>query len=112
MDRIVRAVPIKSKAALIELAKNVEQRPHTEKKRFLEYFGDAMEEWYYQEIEGKPHIIAVVEGDKLNEGFALYPTLDDPYFNWFRDQVLELSGVDLREVPKAADSEFIFKFSA
>ena len=112
MERVVRAVPIKSKEALLELAAEVTKRPDSEKKQFLGYFGDAVEEWYYQKIEGKPYIIAIAEGERLSEGFDKYPELDDPYFNWFREQVLELSGVDLREIPKAAESELIYRLSA
>jgi hypothetical protein len=96
----------------MELARKVEERPHSEKKTFLDLFGGAIEDWYYQDIGGNPYIIAIVEGEKLEEGFGLYPTLDDPYFNWFRDEVIELCGVDLREVPTAASSEFIFRLSA
>lgn len=112
MKRVVRAVRVKSKEALYELARKIEQRPDSERQKFVAYFGDAMEEWYYQEIDGKPYVIAVVDGSALSEGFALYPTLDDPFFNWFRDEVIELCGVDLREVPKAADSEFVFRLCA
>jgi len=112
MQRIVRAVPVKSKDALRELADKVEKQPSDIKERFLQSFGNPVEDWYYQEIEGKPYIIAVIEGATLTEGFAQYPTLDDPFFNWFRDEVLELSGVDLRIVPTAAPSEHIFQFKS
>lgn len=112
MERVVRAVPVKSREALEEFAQKIAKRPQEERRQFLAHFGGAVEEWYYQEIDGKPHVIAVVEGEQLSQGFAKYPHLQDPFFNWFRDQVLELTGVDLREVPKAAASNFIFRLSA
>ena len=109
MQRIVRAVPVKSKESLTKLARASAEWPAQERQKFLSYFGDATEQWYFQEIEGKPYIIAIVEGTKLEQGFAKYPQLDDPFFNWFRDEVLEMSGVDLRQVPKAADAELIYE---
>lgn len=112
MERVVRAVPVSSREALQEFAQQIAKRPQEERQRFLEHFGGAVEEWYYQEIDGKPHVIAVVEGEQLSAGFAKYPSLQDPFFDWFREGVLELTGVDLREVPKAAPSEFIFRLSA
>jgi len=54
----------------------------------------------------------VAEGSNLEEGFSRYTDLQDPFFNWFSEQVLELSGVDLRQVPTAASSELILKLSA
>ncbi len=112
MPKVVRAVPIKSKEGLMNLAKGVANRPAKERKEFLALFGDGVEEWYYQEIDGKPYIIAVAEGTDLERGYSMYPELQDPFFEWFRAQVLELSDVDLREVPKAAPSEFVFKLSS
>ena len=109
MERIVRAVPIKSKQALQDLARQIEEWPEDEKSRFLEPFGNAAEDWFYQEIDGKPFVLAVVDGESLSEGFAEYPECQDPFFCWFHKQVLELSGVDLREVPTAAPSEFVFR---
>ncbi|WDE03403.1 hypothetical protein SG34_018625 [Thalassomonas viridans] len=111
MERVVRAVPVKSKQALQAFAAQSAEWPAAEKKQFLSYFGDAVEQWYFQEIEGKPYVIAIAEGTRLSEGYAKYPDLDDPYFNWFSEQVLALCGVDLRKIPHAAESELIYTLS-
>lgn len=111
MERIARAVPVKSKHALLKLAEDISAWPISEKEAFFNHFGPGVERWYYQEIEGKPYLIAVAEGETLSEGFNKYQDLDDPYFNWFRDQVKQISGIDLTKNPTAADSEFILELS-
>ncbi len=108
MEHIARVIPVKSKEALMKLAKAVGERPKAERDTFLSNFGpNTIERWYFQEIDGKPYILATAEGENLGEGFAKYPELDDPYFNWFCEEVLELSGVDLRQLPMAASSTLI-----
>ena len=52
MQRIVRAVPVRSKEGLIELAEGVSNWPEEERSRFLSHFGNPVEEWYFQEIDG------------------------------------------------------------
>ena len=108
MQQLARMVPVKSKEGLVELLRQANERPAEERHTFFSRFGDStVERWYYQEIDGKPYVLAVAEGEHLMDGFAQYPELDDPYFNWFRDRVFELSGVDLRAVPTAAHSELL-----
>ena len=110
MERIVRAIPVKSKEDLIQLVKDIEEYPTSEKRKLLSIFGPSVcEQWYYQDIEGKPYLLAVIDGENLARAFGTYPKLRDPYFDWFRERVIELSGVDLAKVPTAATSEFLYE---
>ena len=73
MQRIVRAIPVKSREALMAFRDAIEQRDPAEKNAFLSRFGDGVEEWYYQEIEGQAYVIAIAEGSELEAGFeAVY----------------------------------------
>ncbi len=111
MQRIVRAVPVSSPEAIEELGRAIDAWPVEQRRPWLGGFGNAVEEWYFQEIAGQPHLIAVVEGDDLSTGYDRQATLDDPFFNWFRKQVMAISGVDIREVPTAASSEHLYTLS-
>lgn len=108
MEQIARVIPVKSREALVQLAEEAKSRPEAERDAFFSLFGDGTtEHWHYQEIDGKPYVIAVATGPNLPEGFKQYPFLQDEYFDWFHQAVLEISGVDLRTNPLAAPSELI-----
>ncbi|MEM7080632.1 MAG: hypothetical protein AAF513_18590 [Pseudomonadota bacterium] len=108
MQQIARVIPIKSKEALVELAEAAMQRPRAEREAFFSLFGPGTtEHWHYQEIDGKPYVLAVASGENLMAGFDAYERLDDAYFEWFSAEVLKLAGVDLRTNPLAAPSELV-----
>lgn len=111
MQRTVRAFPVKSKQAVIDFAKGVDAWSQSEKKAFFENFGGAVENWYFQMIEGKPYVITVAEGEDLEEGYKRYAAMieTDPFASWFRDQVKMLSGFDLSETPKGPDTEHLYQ---
>ncbi|MGK7878344.1 MAG: hypothetical protein AB4426_35090 [Xenococcaceae cyanobacterium] len=114
MQRAVRAFPVKSKQAVLNFAKGVDEWPQSEKTVFFDNFVGAIETWYFQIIEGKPYVIAVVEGDDLEEGFKRYASLieTDPFASWFREQVKELTGFDLTETPKGPETELLYELHA
>ena len=41
-------------------------------KKFFSNFNNATEDWFYQEIDGKPYVICVAQGDDLEQGYANY----------------------------------------
>ena len=53
----------------------------------------------------------MIEGGDFEAGFAEYASSQQPYFLWFREQVLELTGIDMREVPGGGAAEHVFRFS-
>ncbi|MEM1081595.1 MAG: hypothetical protein AAGH65_08445 [Pseudomonadota bacterium] len=111
MTLTARAIPIASKQQLDQLIEGIRHYPDkTVRDEFINSFGGAVEHWFYQEVEGRPFLIAVIEGEDFGAGFEQYAASNQPFFLWFRQQVLDLTGVDMREVPGAATSEYVFKF--
>ena len=110
MERIARAVPVKSKQALTDFLSEYQTRiDKGDSDPLFEGFGSGSERWYYQEIEGKPYIIAVTEGDAVTAGYDQYPHTEDEFFEWFSKSIGELSGIDLRQTPTGATSELVFE---
>lgn len=113
MEEVVRAFPVKSKEAIVELAAEIDRKFTSKDKAILaEEFGLDCERWYYQEIAGKPHVIGVARGSTLELGFANWGKTKNPYATWFRAQVLEISGVDLAEKPKGPPTELLYELRA
>src|SRR5262245_42879970 len=81
MQRLARAFPVKSRAALEELGRAINRWNPLEKEQFYAQFGGpgVRESWYFQEIEGKPYVIAVVQGDNLEHGYRYLRTSDDDF---------------------------------
>jgi hypothetical protein len=53
-------------------------------------------------LQSSPHgdlVLITVEGDDPETAFRFFGAQDDPFINWFREQVLELHGIDLAAPP-------------
>ena len=110
----VRLIPVSSKAAVLCFVDAVKNYPDTQaRNEFVAMFEGAIEDWYFQEVDGRSYIIAVTQGDRvsIDSAFAKYKDLDQPFFNWFRDQILLLTGIDMREQPGGERSELLFEFA-
>lgn len=109
MQKVVRAFSVKSREALVKIAKETDVFTSEQKGVLAKNFDMTVESWYYQEIEGKPYVIGVAEGEQLDEGFESWGTSDDPFAVWFREQVKEMTGCDLSEAPKGPQKELIYE---
>lgn len=112
MDKVVRAFPITSHQDLLNFAQAAGEFSAQQKQPFFENFGDAIEDWFYQEFNGQPSVICVAQGPNLEQGFANYAKLDDEFSLWFKDQVATLTGVNVDESPKGPVSSHVFHFCA
>ena len=111
MEKVVRAFPLTSREALSKFTAGVEKYSAEDRKKFFSNFNNATEDWFYQEIDGKPYVICVAQGDDLEQGYANYDKLDDAFSLWFKAQVAELSNVDVNKTPKGPESEHVFCFT-
>ncbi len=111
MEKVVRAFPITSREALMQFSEGVEAFSSSEKEGFFSNFSDAVEDWFYQEIDGKPYVICVAQGDNLEQGYENYHKLNDPFSLWFKDQVSQLTQIDVNTTPKGPESEHVFCFN-
>jgi len=112
MEKVVRAFPITSREDLMTMAKEVEEFSPDQRKTFFDNFNDGVEDWYFQEIAGKPHVICVAMGNNLEEGYANYAKLEDPFSLWFKNKVAELTNVDVNKTPKGPEVEHVFCFNS
>jgi hypothetical protein len=109
MDKVVRAFPIRSREGLIVVRDQIEKWDPKQKAVFYAHFPSAVvEEWYVQEIAGRPYLIAVTEGDDLQRGWANMAKATDEFTVWFRQKALELSDADLSVVPRPPGAEHVF----
>jgi len=112
MERVVRAFPISSKEDLLKLAEGIDDFSPEQKRKFFDNFNDVTEDWYFQEIEGRPYVIAVAEGKRIEEGFDRYSQLNDDFSTWFKSQAKTLTGYDLDATPKGPESQHVYQFRA
>ena len=113
MTRDVRLLPVASREALLEFVEDIKNYPDTKaREEFVSLFGGAFENWYFQEIDGRCYVVAVTEGDgdAIQNAFAQYRGLDQPFFNWFNDRIDKITGISMRETPGGNSSEHVFEF--
>lgn len=113
MDRSVRVFKISNVEAAKSFVAEINDYPDpASREQFVELFNGAFENWYVQKIDGQAYLVAITEGAQsdFEAGFSQYAELDQPFFNWFRHRILEITGVDMREVPGGEESEHIFTF--
>jgi hypothetical protein len=70
------------------------------------------EEWYVQDIGGRPYLIAVTEGENLQGAWANLAKATDELSVWFREQARNLSDADLSVVPRPPGAEHVFTWTA
>jgi hypothetical protein len=111
MNMLARVFPIKSKAALVAFAKAIDEKSSAEKAAFFARFSGTVREcWFYQEIDGRPHVVSVTESSSpLEPGFDAYGKAKDPFTEWFRKEAKALTGFDLLEAPKGPPSELVYE---
>ena len=102
---------MKDKESLKQFGREIEAWSAEKKRTFFSFFVSAREAWYFQEIGGTPHIIAISEGGMLDDGFAKMAQSTDEFTVWFRSRVMELSVFDLSKSPRGPASELIFEWS-
>jgi hypothetical protein len=111
MSRLVRAFPIPSVEALEQFGREIAAWPREKKSEFFARFGKATEDWYVQEIEGRPYVIAITEGEDLERGFEKMGAATDEFTAWFRRRVGEMSSVNLGAAPKGPPSKHVYSWS-
>lgn len=107
---IVRAYPLRSRDALLEFVRELHAKPR-DTRDFYERHG-VEESWYVQDMAGGPMAIAVLatqHPDRIAQSFG---ESEVPFDVWFKQRVIEVSGVDPNVTPLGPPSEEIFDFEA
>ena len=105
-----RIYPLTSREALDEFADELRSRSR-ETHAFYEGFGVPREVWFAQETDYGPVVIGVT-ALKQPERTSEYAATDEPFATWFKQRVIEVTGVDPNVTPLGPPSEQVFDFRA
>lgn len=111
MPLIVRAFPVLrgKEEDIRKFAAEMVGPRRQEAEEFYRSFGVIRESWHYQETPHGPMVISVtdVEGE-ISAKAQAYVDSVRPFDLWFKDQVLNLTGIDPNAQPLGPPSEVIF----
>jgi hypothetical protein len=105
---VVRAYPIRSRAALDELLADLDAR-REETEAFYDRF-EVRESWFVQETDEGPIAIAVAAINDPAESARQYASARDPFSVWFKQRVTSVSGVNPNETPLGPRTELLYEF--
>ena len=112
MPLLVRAFPVHCDRAEVErFAAEMRQRSE-DARRFYSGFGVRRESWFYQETPSGALVISVTDvADPIENAAHEYAQTTEHFAMWFKNRVLQLSGVDPNEQPLGPPTEMIFDSS-
>ena len=105
-----RIYPARSREAVLEFADQLRKRSD-ETRLFYEGFGVPRESWFLQETDGGPVIIGVT-AIGAPERVQEYADTKEKFATWFKQRVVEVTGVDPNVTPLGPPSEQVFDFQA
>ncbi len=113
MSLVVRAFPVlEGKESVVRsFAKSLATDRAREAAQFYARFGVRYESWHLQETPSGLWVIAVTDVDAPTERAEQYLSSSHEFDEWFKAQVLALSGVDPTTQPLGPPTEEIFAFS-
>jgi hypothetical protein len=106
MPLVVRAYPLKSRKAVEEFIEELHSRS-SEAQAFYERMR-VHETWHYQDTPHGPIVIAVADVAEVQQAADDFQFADDPFTSWFKERVLQISGVNPNETPLGPDTELLY----
>jgi hypothetical protein len=108
----VRMYPLtRGVGPLKEFAAELQKRQSESRAFYDSYRVD--ESWFVQDVGGQPYAIAVasMRGD-IEGNLKRFAESKEPFEAWFKQRVIDLTGVDPNETPLGPPSEQVFEFRA
>jgi hypothetical protein len=106
---VVRAYPLRDRDALEEFIGELRAKGD-ETRGFYQRHG-VEEAWFLQNTPEGPIVIAVLAAEDPAGAARTYQESQEPFDVWFKQRVIEVSGVDPNETPLGPPSEQIFEFT-
>ena len=78
--------------------------------QFYRHYGISHESWHVQETKHGPWVIVVTVVDDVTAS-ERYRAASDEFHDWFKAQVLHLSGIDPNVDPRGPETNSIFSWS-
>ena len=103
-----RIYPTRSRETVIEFANELRARSN-ETRAFYEGFGVPREVWFLQDTNEEPIVIGVTalgQPERVQE----YAETTEPFAAWFKQRVIDVTGVDPNVTPLGPPSEQVFNF--
>lgn len=110
MPFVVRAFPVLEgmEESVREIARAMEGERAGQTAEFFERLGVRHESWHMQETPAGLWVIAVSDIDAPEERARQYTASQENFDAWFKDRVLELTGIDPQTQPLGPPTEQIF----
>lgn len=113
MSLLVRAFPLRgSTADLEQFISALKGARRQEAQAFYAAHGVTHESWYLQETEGGPWVIGLTQVDNVQESAPRFAHADSGFAAWFKDQVRQISGVDMGTQPLGPPTRLVYDWSA
>ncbi|HUP59234.1 MAG TPA: hypothetical protein VNA69_02315 [Thermoanaerobaculia bacterium] len=103
-----RIYPVKNREDLLRFADELRLRA-AKTRAFYESFNVPREVWYLQETERGPVVIGVTAME-APEKAKDYAETDEPFAVWFKQRVIDVTGIDPNVTPLGPPSELIYEF--
>ena len=114
MQRVVRAFPVLpgKEAAVRKFAAELSSRA-TEASATHQKFGVSHESWYLQQAPSGLVVIVVTEvtGKPVSAAASEFAAANAPFDAWFKQQVLDASGIDPAKEPLGPPTTCIYDWS-
>ena len=111
MPLLVRAFPLVSPVeGLKRFAEELSSRS-AETDAFYRKYGVTHESWHVQKTPSGSWVIGVARIENPSEAGARYAASSDKFDEWFKNRVLELTGIDLNNTPLGPATEQVFAWS-
>ncbi len=109
MNRLVRAFPLLpgKREAFHAFTEEVRRRS-AETAQFYYSYGIVRESWHLQATPAGDLVIVCTDIKDLEPAAAAYAAADGPFDTWFKEQVLDLCGMDLNNQPMGPECCTVF----
>lgn len=112
MSLLVRAFPLNASVAALEQFTAALKGPrHAEARAFYDAHGVAHESWYLQQTDNGPWVIGVTQVENVPENAPRFAGAKDEFSSWFKQQILELTGVDTSAEPLGPPTTLVYSCS-
>jgi len=109
MDRLVRAFPLLpgKREAFHAFTEEVRRRS-LETAQFYNCYGIVRESWHLQQTAAGDLIICCTDIEELRPAASAYAAAQGPFDTWFKQQVLDLCGIDANTQPLGPECRTVF----
>lgn len=112
MSLLVRAFPLQAPAAALDsFISALKGSRRAEARAFYESHGVRHESWYLQQTDNGPWIIGITQVDDVREAAPRFAAAKADFAAWFKQQILELTGVDTSATPLGPPTTLVYDWS-